>query len=90
MLLVTFSILGVLSMSIKSLVDISSVTNNATSCGNDSMHVLHGECKPCSPNSWMCKADFIFAILLLVNLGMPVLYVCVCVYSVCVCVSVCV
>ena len=69
LLLVTFSILGVLSLSIKSLVSFSTTIN----VSNDSTDVLQGGWnKPC--DSWTCRADFIFAVLLLVNLAFCTYY----------------
>eukprot|EP00731_Ephydatia_muelleri_P001713 Em0001g1713a len=68
-LLVSFSILGVLSLSIKSLVAFSTTDNDTTCasfCANCSTNVLQGGSESC--DSWTCRADFIFAVLLLVNL----------------------
>ncbi|KAL5516549.1 hypothetical protein EMCRGX_G001910 [Ephydatia muelleri] len=70
-LLVSFSILGVLSLSIKSLVAFST-TNNDTTCASFSANCstnIHESC-----DSWTCRVDFIFAVLLLVNLAFCTYY----------------
>ena len=68
MVVVILSILAVFSLSIKSLVGISEGPTNASACASSCVNdVLQGGCdKSC--DSWTCKEDFIFAVLLLINL----------------------
>ena len=71
MVVATLSMLGVIALSIDRLVFFEQQFVNLT-IGDGTAN----ETAPC--NSWICTSDFIFAVALLVNLGMLIwLYACV-------------